>query len=107
MTDSPLVAVDTSVSVPLLFSEHEHHAAVATWARGRRLTLSGHALAETYSVLTRLPGERRLAPDDAVATIDDSFPLQLIPAARNIAGGAVRTRSTYDRVGVTTMFIPT
>ncbi len=70
---------------------------------GRSLGLSGHALAETYSVLTRLPGDARVRPEDAVALIDDNFPLRLAlslqPAQQShrelallgVAGGA-----TYD-----------
>jgi predicted nucleic acid-binding protein len=65
------------------------------------LTLSGHALAETYSVLTRLPGDARLSAADAARLLDARFtaPLALsAPAARKvhailghlgIAGGAV------------------
>lgn len=100
-TEADAIAVDTSVAVPLLLAAHEHHSAVAAWARGRRLAVSGHALAETYSVLTRLPGEARVAPVDAVALIDARFPMKLAPspetsagfhqlcADRGIAGGAV------------------
>jgi toxin FitB len=65
--------VDTSVAVPLLVSTHPAHAGVAAWAQGRSLALSGHALAETYSVLTRLPGDARVSPADAVALIDANF----------------------------------
>jgi predicted nucleic acid-binding protein len=65
------------------------------------VALSGHALAETYSVLTRLPGDLRLAPEDAARLLNERFraPLLLGPdsAARlpeilshaGIAGGAV------------------
>lgn len=67
------IAVDTSVAVPLLVAAHPAHSAVDAWARGRSLALSGHALTETYSVLTRLPGDARLAPGDAVALIDANF----------------------------------
>lgn len=59
------LAVDTSVAVPLLSQKHAAHSEVRSWARGRTLALSGHAGAETYSVLTRLPDGLRLAPDDA------------------------------------------
>lgn len=95
------VAVDTSVAVPLLVATHPAHASVRAWSRGRTLVLAGHALAETYSVLTRLPGEARLAPDDAVALIDDNFAETAVPsvesaaalhrelARRGIASGAV------------------
>lgn len=101
MTGTETIAVDASVAVPLLVASHEHHAAAAAWARGRRLSVSGHALAETYSVLTRLPGDARVAPLDAVALIDARFAVKLSPspetsagfhqlcAEQGIAGGAV------------------
>lgn len=77
MTGEHWVAVDTSVAIPLLVASHQAHAAVASWATGRTLRLSGHALVETYSVLTRLPGDARVAPADAVLLIDDNFPEHL------------------------------
>ncbi|MGV9798766.1 PIN domain-containing protein [Mycobacterium sp. NPDC003449] len=99
----PFTAVDTSVAVALLVTSHPHHDMVMNWAKGRTLGLSGHALAETYSVLTRLPGDARVDPADAVTLIDENFPdsIQLGARAaraahrelarRGIAGGA-----TYD-----------
>ncbi len=101
-TQTP-VAVDTSVAVPLLIASHEAHRMVRRWAAGRSLGLSGHALVETYSVLTRLPGDARVSPADAVLLMDDHFTLDFalpietateahqILARRGIAGGA-----TYD-----------
>ena len=68
-----MIAVDTSVAVPLLVKEHAAHAAVLEWWTGRDVALSGHALAETYSVLTRLPGDARLAPSDAARLIESRF----------------------------------
>lgn len=77
------------------------HGEVVRWWDGGPLALSGHALAETYSVLTRLPGDVRLAPEDAVRLLEERFvaPLALsadawvrLPAllsAHGIAGGAV------------------
>lgn len=94
-------AVDTSVAVPLLVSSHTAHPTVSAWARDRSLVLSGHALAETYSVLTRLPGDARVAPRDAVTLIDENFGDAAVLdealsrvihrelARRGIAGGAV------------------
>ena len=67
------VAVDTSVAVPLLVRSHQYHAEVVRWWDGQELALSGHALAETYSVLTRLPGDARLAADDAARLLDVRF----------------------------------
>ena len=52
--------MDTSVAIPLLVQAQRVHAAVVQWWDGREVALSGHALAETYSVLTRLPGDVRV-----------------------------------------------
>jgi toxin FitB len=95
------LAVDTSVAIPLLVATHTAHAAVSRWWDGRELSLSGHALPETYSVLTRLPGDLRLSPADAARLIAERFakPLLLGPqmarrlpellAELGVAGGAV------------------
>ena len=95
------VGLDTSVAIPLLVRTHTAHAAVVRWWNGRDVALSGHALAETYSVLTRLPGDVRLAPGDAARLLDERFvePLLLGPGVARrlpdvlgrlgIAGGAV------------------
>lgn len=95
------LGLDTSVAVALLVQTHTAHDAVVRWWDGRDVALSGHALAETYSVLTRLPGDLRLTPADAARLITERFvePLVLGPeTARRlphvlsqlgIAGGAV------------------
>jgi toxin FitB len=80
------VAVDTSVAVPLLVRSHQHHPEVVRWWAGQELALSGYALAETYSVLTRLPGDAR-EHGVALATRD------------------ARARGTYDAVGVTVVLV--
>ena len=85
MTDRPRTAVDTSVAVPLLVASHQAHEAVHSWARGRKLSLSGHALAETYAVLTRLPGDARVSPADAALLIDDWFPETLRLPTESVA----------------------
>lgn len=94
------VAVDTSVVVPLLVQTHTAHDVVRRWSAGRTLRLSGHALVESFSVLTRLPGDLRLDPDDAVRLIEARLPdpvvlddgvaarLPALLAADGIAGGA-------------------
>ncbi len=103
------LGLDTSVAIPLLVRTHAAHSEVAAWWDGRGVALSGHALAETYSVLTRLPGDLRLTPADASRLISERFSTPLVlgtktsrrlPAifsALGIAGGAV-----YDAlVGLT------
>jgi predicted nucleic acid-binding protein len=100
-----VIAVDTSVAVPLLLSNHRAHREVVRWWNRRPVALSGHALVETYSVLTRLPGDARLSAADAATLLTERFgaPLLLasadvarlpeLLAAHGIAGGAV-----YDAI---------
>jgi toxin FitB len=95
------VAVDTSVAIPLLVRSHHDHAAVVRWWAGQEVALSGHALTETYSVLTRLPGDARLAPADAARLLTARFAAPLVLtsssarrlpdtlAGLGVAGGAV------------------
>ena len=102
---NPVIGLDTSVAVPLLTQTHRAHGGVVDWWAGRDIALSGYALIETYSVLTRLPGDVRLTPTDAARLLSSRFsaPLLLDPAdsARlpglladlGIAGGAV-----YDAI---------
>jgi toxin FitB len=90
------VAVDTSVAVPLLVRSHHDHAAVVRWWGGQEITLSGHALVETYSVLTRLPGDARLTPADAARLLTARFPSPLVLSrsrARKLPG-------TLSRLGI-------
>lgn len=98
---SRTLALDTSVAVPLLAEWHADHAEVVRWVAGRDVVLSGHAVAETYSVLTRLPGELRLAPHDAAELLaagcgpplllgdKASRELPTLLASRGVWGGAV------------------
>ena len=95
------LAFDTSAAVPLLLRSHTAHATVRRHAAGRTPVLTAHSLAETYSVLTRLPGDARLTAGDAArlleATFDAVLPLSAaesttIPsvlAPLGVAGGAV------------------
>lgn len=61
------------MAIPLLVATHKSHDAVRRWWNGQEVALSGHALAETYSVLTRLPGDLRMAPADAARLLADRF----------------------------------
>jgi uncharacterized protein with PIN domain len=100
MTD---LLVDTSVAVPLVLRSHDAHVLVNAVVGGRSAALSGHAASETYAVLTRLPGDARVAPADAIRLLTERFdPTALLDsrsarrslavlADLGIAGGA-----TYD-----------
>ncbi|MFW0792495.1 PIN domain-containing protein [Gordonia sp. CPCC 205515] len=103
MTDKPRFALDTSAAVPLLVASHEAHEVVRTWVAGREVGISGHALMETYSVLTRLPGDARLSPSDAVLLIDDNFVEHFVLSAdgaaeahRHLASAGVAGGAAYD-----------
>jgi toxin FitB len=97
------LVVDTSVAVPLLLTSHQAHGAVDASIGERSVALAGHAANETYAVLTRLPGDARLSPGDALRLLDARFepPVMLdaesaraafaVLADLDIAGGA-----TYD-----------
>ena len=96
-----VLALDTSAALPLLLESHALHAATTAWLGRRAAALTAHSLAETYSVLTRLPGDARLAPLDAARLLDATFdaPLTLgratsaglpgVLARAGITGGAV------------------
>jgi len=103
LTAGSTAAVDTSVAVPLLVASHPEHTRVLAWAKGRTLSLSGHALVETYAVLTRLPGDARLAATDATMLIDENFMEPLLLSAggvrnahRELASRGVVGGAAYD-----------
>lgn len=74
-----LTALDTSVAVPLLVRTHSAHRMVTKRWQGRPIALSGHALLETYSVLTRLPGDIRVSATDAARLLSERFEDPLVP----------------------------
>jgi len=82
------LAVDTSVAIPLVARSRHDHAAVVHWWNGQDVALTGHSLAETYSVLTKLPGDARLASTDAARLLNARFAAPLLvsgPRARMMA----------------------
>lgn len=105
------LALDTSVAVPLLVPRHPDHQLACAAMKEATIAMTGHSQAETYSVLTRLPGDARLAPVDAARLLTTGFekPLLLEPttvadlpsilAAHQVSGAAV-----YDAmVGLATV----
>jgi predicted nucleic acid-binding protein len=70
---APLL-LDTSAAVALVVQDHEAHEATLRAVHGQRLGLAGHAWFETYSVLTRLPGDRRRSPSDIAVLLAHDFP---------------------------------
>jgi toxin FitB len=102
--------VDTSVAIPLVLTSHSAHTRCNEVVGQRTVQLAAHALLETYSVLTRLPGDARIAPNDAAILLEERFGKvavlsakscrALVPmlARQQIAGGAV-----YDALIATTV----
>lgn len=95
------VALDTSAAVPYLMLSHPAHLVTRGRIAGRTARLTTHSLAETYSVLTRLPGDARVKPANAALLLAANFEDSIAPSvevSRNlpallaplgIAGGAV------------------
>jgi predicted nucleic acid-binding protein len=110
------LALDTSVIVPGLQSWHVHHEVtsallVEVLASGEEVVIPLPALVEAYSVMTRLPAPRRLAPAKALEMLESSFASRVrivaLPAenawtflrkaaARGVAGGAVYDAHVID-----------
>lgn len=80
---TPDTLVDSSVAIPLVLLDHEHHDLVARGVRGRTLGLAGHAAFESYSVLTRLPAPARRRPDVVERLLRSSFPATRFLGARD------------------------
>ena len=69
------LAFDTSVLVAAILEGHPHHHRTGPWVRAvtskqADALISWHAAAETWSVLTRLPGPHRLTPPAAGLVLD-------------------------------------
>ena len=78
-----LLTADTSVVVAALIQWHEAHTVALSALRGVT-TLPAQVLAESFSVLTRLPGGTSLRPGQAEAALGRAFPdepLALRPSA--------------------------
>lgn len=99
--DGERFAVDTSVAVAALDAAHAAHAECRAVVRALRPGLAGHAAFETFSVLTRRPGQVALDTPTAASVIARAFPVvhwlddeeavQLLArcGVAGIAGGAI------------------
>ncbi len=89
--------LDTSCLVAAVCGWHRHHDLTRREierreAAGEELVLAAHSLAETFSVLTRLPEPHRLHPDDALALVEANW-----GKTRLIALAAADYRGTLRR----------
>ena len=72
------VFCDTSVLVAAAHEDHEHHGRAlpivsAVKAKTLQGCLASHSLAETYSVLTRLPAPLRVSPETAHRILAENY----------------------------------
>jgi predicted nucleic acid-binding protein len=67
------VLVDTSVAVALVVADHAQHEQTFRALSGRTLGLAGHAVFETFSVLTRLPPPARRTPATVAKLLAHTF----------------------------------
>jgi toxin FitB len=95
--------LDTSVAIPALVENHSAHASCTAATADRDVVLATHSALETYSVLTRLPGDARLVPGDAARLIAARFgsPIPLpveraIGLVDELAQLGVAAGATYD-----------
>ncbi|MFW5738048.1 MAG: type II toxin-antitoxin system VapC family toxin [Spirochaetota bacterium] len=71
------LGVDTSVLVAAVHANHPLHIAASAWLddalSSHDVVVAHHSVIEAYAVLTRLPGGRRLMPDEAVMAIRETL----------------------------------
>jgi predicted nucleic acid-binding protein len=92
-----VITCDTSVLVAAFARWHVDHA-VAAAAVDRLDAVIDHVAVETYSVLTRLPAPRRVAPDLVTAFLAAHAPL----SAQRLGGvGSAEVLGTAERSGIT------
>lgn len=86
-------AVDTSVAVAALDRGHAAHAPCAAAVRSTRPAIAAHAAWETFSVLTRMPGQLAVDAPSAADAIGRTFPkvCWLAPDAAQALFAGLRT----------------
>ena len=65
---------DSSVLVPALLPDHQHHArsfAAFAAASPKNAGCAAHSLAEVYATLTRYPGKQRLSAESAALLVQE------------------------------------
>jgi predicted nucleic acid-binding protein len=105
----PDVLLDTSVAVALCVGDHVQHEETVEALSGRRLGLAGHAVFETFSVLTRLPSPVRRPPAVVTRLMAQNFVESRFLSAdgaqrlmTELANGEITGGSVYDAlVGAT------
>jgi toxin FitB len=79
-----LIGLDTSIAIPLLVRAHPDRSRLARSWHGREVALCGPAVTETYSVLTRLPGDLQVTPGEAAKLMAARFSPPLVLATKTM-----------------------
>ena len=90
-------AVDTSVAIAALDAAHAAHHPCRAVVQELRPGLAGHAAVETYSVLTRMPGQLGIDGPSAAALIARVFPT----VHRIDASAAESLLTRFGTIGIT------
>ncbi|WP_414530042.1 type II toxin-antitoxin system VapC family toxin [Nodularia chucula] len=99
------VLFDTSVLVPALIVNHPQHSICFTKIQSAKSGqiqgfISTHSLAETYSVITRLPIQPRISPEQAqTIVVEISQYLEAVPLAVNDYQAAIAQMATLNLPG--------
>lgn len=110
MNSGSAITADTSVVIPALLDWHDQHSTARPATVGVD-SLPGHVLAETFSVLTRLPHGLSLAPGDATELLLEAFPGPPFTLAadahrellRALSAAGLRGGAVYDGVVAATV----
>lgn len=94
---------DTSVVVPAFLTWHEHHEVARRAVTEEVVAVPAHVIAETFSVVTRLPAPHRVAPDSVLAFLDKLpgpaiglSPERYLPTLARLAAYRITGGSIYD-----------
>ncbi len=105
------VFLDTSVLVAAVVTKHEHHGRAfelldRVQNRKDEGHVSGHTLAEMYSILTRLPAPYRHTPEQALLSIEENVvkhfkitalgPGEYAPLIREATLSGIQGGTIYD-----------
>jgi predicted nucleic acid-binding protein len=99
------VALDTSVLVAALWIEHRDHVAARPWVLPGEDTdlarcICAHALAETWSVLTRLPVRPLISPAAAEAMMTQlAAAVEVVAVTSELQQGAIKRCASRGLVG--------
>ncbi|BDD84655.1 ribonuclease VapC [Tsukamurella pulmonis] len=99
-----VLALDTSVLVPLLADWHESHGAAQTAVGDDDPAVPAHVLLETFSVLTRVPAPNRISPAAASAVEALHLPVIGLPPQEvqsligAVGSSGIRGGAIYDAV---------